>query len=68
MTSPDLLIALRDAVEIFDELAIPFVIGGSVASSFHGLWRTTENTDVATLMRGDHVARFCERAEDKFSV
>lgn len=49
MNPPDLLAALGPVSAALDRLGIPWYIGGSVASSAHGVPRTT--LDVAHLRR-----------------
>jgi hypothetical protein len=41
MKDPDLLRAVNPVVQVFDELAIPYYISGSIASSVYGLARST---------------------------
>ncbi|MBM3748537.1 MAG: hypothetical protein FJW34_22405, partial [Acidobacteria bacterium] len=45
--------ALRRLVEVLDRLSIPYMVGGSVASSIHGIARPTLDVDlVAALAPG----------------
>jgi len=39
MASPDILNVLNPVVNAFERLSIPYYIGGSVASSIHGMAR-----------------------------
>lgn len=41
MKKPDLLGALKPVIDAFDRLAIPYYIGGSIASSAYGIPRAT---------------------------
>ena len=45
MKDPDRLRAVKPIVEVFDELAIPYYIGGSIASSVYGMARSTIDVD-----------------------
>lgn len=40
----------------FDALAVSYVVGGSVASSVHGIPRSTADADVVAALRMEHVA------------
>jgi hypothetical protein len=54
--------------ELLDELRIPHVLGGSVASTYYGEWRTTNDVDFAAAMLLQHVERFLARVEGDFIV
>ena len=48
--------ALTPLVEAFEQLGIPYYIGGSVSSSVHGVARRTQDVDViVALQAGQHV-------------
>jgi hypothetical protein len=38
----------------FDSLSIPYFLGGSMASSLHGIYRATADADFIAAMRADH--------------
>lgn len=60
-------ITLR-VVEIMDELGIPYVLGGSVASSLVGEPRATADVDVAIRLRLDQVTDVVAAFEGEFYV
>jgi hypothetical protein len=51
-----------------EELGIDYVIGGSVASSLHGIPRATQDIDIVVVLWGKHVDPFVERFESSFYV
>lgn len=51
----------------FEQLGIPYVIGGSLASSLWGLLRPADNVDVAVSMRAEDVGRFVAAFRGTFS-
>ena len=56
--STDLADAIRVSLrvaEVFEQLGIPYLVGGSVASSLHGIPRATEDVDVVALIAGRQV-------------
>ena len=55
MSEPDVLVALRTVVSAFKALHIPYLVGGSVASSAHGTPRSTLDVDLVADIRSDHV-------------
>lgn len=53
---------------VLDGLGIPWVVGGSLASSIHGLPRSTQDVDLVAAMSQEHVAPFIEAMEPEFYV
>lgn len=62
---PELL--LRVAA-LFDDLGIPYVVGGSFASSMMGEPRATQDVDVAVRLDADALERLIASAGDEFYV
>lgn len=60
-------VTLRIA-ETFESLEIPYLIGGSLASSLHGIPRATQDVDVVAEIRGRHVSPLVSALEDEFYV
>jgi hypothetical protein len=46
----DPLLALRDLAKVLDGLRVDWAVGGSVASSLHGIPRSTQDVDVLVAM------------------
>ena len=40
-----------------DDLAVPYAIGGSLASALHGVVRATMDADIIAAMKPRHVAK-----------
>ena len=57
MLSEPLLVVAR-IVAVFDELSVPYVVGGSLASSVYGIPRATQDVDLVADLRLEHVERF----------
>jgi hypothetical protein len=51
----DLHRAFRQLTATLDSLAIPYMIGGSLASSVHGIYRSTNDIDIVAAVREKHV-------------
>lgn len=62
---PDLEVLLA-VTRTLEELGVPYVVGGSVASSALGIFRTTQDADIAADLRPDQVFSFCERLSPAF--
>ena len=56
MTSSDLLDALGPVVDAFEQLHVPYYVGGSLASSAHGVPRASIDADVIADLGPEHVA------------
>jgi hypothetical protein len=54
-------------LEVFDRLEIPYMIGGSSASSVHGLVRTTGDVDIVANFR-DHVQSLVRELQAEFYI
>lgn len=61
--------ALRVCVEVarvLDGLGVPYLVGGSLASSLHGVPRSTQDADVVADLRDEHVAPFVAALAGRF--
>jgi hypothetical protein len=54
--------------ELLESLRIPHVLGGSMASTYYGEWRTTNDVDFAAAMLPQHVDGFLAAVERDFIV
>jgi len=57
---------LLKMVNVLDELAIPYVIGGSYASSAHGFARATMDIDILAAIRPEQAEAFAAKLEPEF--
>jgi len=64
----EILEALTPLVEVFDQLGIPYYIGGSVASSLHGMARRTQDVDVIAEVRIDQVRRLVQLLQNDYYI
>jgi hypothetical protein len=53
---------------VLEKLGVPYVIGGSLASTLHGMVRTTQDSDIVTAMRAEHIQPFISSLEDEFFI
>ena len=69
MVSPEE--ALKVVLEVtgpLDQLGVPYVVGGSLASSLHGIPRTTQDADLVADLRSAHVEPFVAAVSAGFYV
>lgn len=62
---PDLQVLLA-VTSTLEELGVPYVVGGSIASSALGIFRTTNDADIAARFDASHVTEFCRRLSGAF--
>ena len=63
-----ILRTLTPIVEALDQLAVPYHIGGSVASSLYGEFRPTQDVDIVADLQLAHVRPFVKRLEGDYYV
>ena len=68
MPLTETLSVTRDVMSVFDEIGIPCIVGGSVASSLHGIPRATQDVDLLAQLKKDHVPRLIARLKEKYYV
>jgi hypothetical protein len=49
-----------------EKLGVPYLVGGSLASTLYGMVRTTQDSDVITEMRAEHIRPFVLALQDEF--
>ena len=55
-------------IDVFDRLGVPYVIGGSFASTVHGVVRTTLDSDIVADLQTHQAQPFAEALTDAFYV
>lgn len=68
MTEPDLVRALRPVTDALEALGVRYYVGGSLASSAHGIARSSLDVDVLTELKPGHLAGFAGRLADRYYV
>ncbi len=53
---------------VFEKLAVPYLIGGSLASTLYGMVRTTQDADIVAEMRPEHIRPFVSVLENEFYI
>ena len=68
MTGWASLAAVFEVVEVFEELSIPYHVGGSLASSVHGVPRQTNDLDLVVDLPMAMTAILVLRLQDRFYI
>jgi hypothetical protein len=55
-------------IAALDELGIPYLIGGSFASSLYGLSRSTNDADLLAAIKPEHTQALARKLEPEFYV
>jgi hypothetical protein len=53
---------------VLENLGIPYLIGGSLASTLYGMVRSTQDSDVVAEMRPNHVHAFITALQNEFFI
>jgi len=54
--------------DVFEKLGVPYLIGGSLASTLHGMVRTTQDSVVIAEMRPKHLQPLVLALQDEFYI
>ena len=66
--SSELVRALIPVIEALEDLGVPHYISGSVASSAHGLPRSTQDVDLVAALGAAHVDAFAGELESDYYI
>jgi hypothetical protein len=67
MTTDPIAVTLL-VVEVLETLDVPYLIGGSLASTLHGVARSTLDSDLVADLPAENVAAFVAQLGDQFYV
>jgi hypothetical protein len=57
-----------EVTRVLEKLNIPYLIGGSLASTLYGMIRTTQDSDIVAEMRVEHLQPFVSALQDEFYI
>lgn len=57
-----------DVVAVLEQLQIPYLVGGSMASALHGFSRTTLDSDPVADIRPEHVPFLVQQLGDRYYI
>jgi hypothetical protein len=65
---PEPVAATIQVTSVLENLGIPYLIVGSLASTIHGLVRTTQDSDLIAELRLEHIEPFVRALESEFYI
>jgi len=68
MMLPEPIAVTIQVTAVLEKLGIPYLVGGSLASTIYGMVRTTQDSDLVAEMRLEHVELFVRELEGEFYV
>lgn len=68
MKKSDILEALTPVTNAFEELSIPYFIGGSIASSIYGIARATMDVDIVAKIQDQHITSLKELLHEQYYI
>jgi len=68
MQNKELIAAVEPVVKVFNQLGILYYIGGSIASSVYGMPRATQDVDLVTNLKPQHVSLLAKQLEFAYYV
>jgi hypothetical protein len=68
MKEPDIILAIKPVIKAFNQLSIPYYIGGSIASSLYGIARASMDVDMIAALTYNHVASLVEYLKDGYYI
>jgi hypothetical protein len=69
LVSPEeALKVILELTRVLEDLKVPYAVGGSLASSMHGIPRSTQDGDLLADLRVEHVQPLIAAIEDRFYV
>jgi hypothetical protein len=60
--------AFQKLVDTLNRLGIPYMVGGSLASSVHGIFRSTNDIDIVAAVRDEHLVPLVSALAGEFYV
>lgn len=67
MQNEPIEVTLR-VTSVFEKLSVPYLIGGSLASTLYGMIRTTQDSDIVAEMRLEHLKPFVSALQEEFYI
>jgi hypothetical protein len=67
MLSEPIRVTLK-VVKVFEQLEIPYLIGGSLASAVYGLIRATMDADLVAEVRPEHISALIASLKEEFYI
>jgi len=57
-----------EVTALLEKLGVPYLIGGSLASTLYGMVRTTQDSDILAELKAEHIQPFVQALQGEFFV
>lgn len=68
MIAPDIIAAVTPVLDVLRDVGVRHYVGGSIASSAHGVARASVDADVVAELRPEHADRLCSALQGGYYV
>jgi len=65
---PEPIAVMQKVIEELNALGVPYLVGGSLASSIYGTYRATADVDLVADLRFEHVTTFVQALRGQFYI
>jgi hypothetical protein len=65
---PEPIAVMQKVIEVLDRLGVPYLVGGSFASSIYGTYRATADVDLVADLRFEHITTLVKALSDQFYI
>lgn len=65
---PEPIAAMLQVIDVLEALGVPYLIGGSFASSVYGTYRATADVDLVADLKSEHVTPLVKALRDQFYI
>lgn len=65
---PEPIAVMRQVIDVLDTLGVPYLVGGSFASSIYGTYRATADVDLVADLNSEHVPTLVKALSGQFYI
>jgi hypothetical protein len=65
---PEPIAVMRQVIDVLDTLGVPYLVGGSFASSIYGTYRATADVDLVADLEFEHVTALVKALSGQFYI
>jgi len=65
---PEPIAVMRHVIDVLDKLGVPYLVGGSFASSIYGTYRATADVDLVADLKFEHVTALVKALSGQFYI
>jgi hypothetical protein len=65
---PEPIAVMKQVIDVLDNLDVPYLVGGSFASSIYGTYRSTADVDLVADLKFEHIAALIKTLSGEFYI